>query len=131
MRYIFGFICAMVLGVAGCGEEEMEIPCEEHTDCGVALYDEPYWILADDRCTRVFCRGVCEFYSVECVKDFWNAGCRRVEFQECNPDLEEVCGDLTPIKEGQGCAPGGGNCSGYKCQGGECTCPGGLCWCWG
>jgi hypothetical protein len=31
MRYVFGFICVMMLGVAGCGEER--IPCEYSRDC--------------------------------------------------------------------------------------------------
>ena len=128
MRYLFGFICVMMLGVAGCGEGEMKMPCKERTDCGALAKVDGYYVLADDRCTPVYCTNrVCSFRSLDCQgKYMTNFGCRRVEFIECNPDAEDVCGDFTPINEGEPCKS---NCTGYFCRDGDCACEGWSCIC--
>ena len=126
MRYLFRFICVMMLGVAGCGEEEMKMPCEERTDCGALVKVDGYDVLADNRCARVFCSlGACSFYPLYC-RGLTNSGCRRVEFAECNPDAVKPCGTLTPINEGKPCRS---PCEGYFCRDGECACERYLCVC--
>ena len=126
MRYLFGFICVMMLGVAGCGEEEMKMPCEERTDCGALVKVDGNEVLADNRCAIVLCNlGVCKFVPLYCSV-LTNSGCRRVEFTACNPDAVEPCGTLTPINEGEPCRP---NCGGYFCHDGECVCDYMLCLC--
>ncbi len=128
MRYLVGFICVIMLAVAGCGEET--IPCKERTDCGALVEVDGYYVLADNRCTAVWCtdRQVCLFRSLDCQgKYMTNFGCQRVEFTECNPDVENVCGTLTAINEGRSCPLH--SCPGYECRDGECTCPPDE-WCW-
>jgi hypothetical protein len=124
MRYLVGFICVIMLAVAGCGEET--IPCKERTDCGALVKVDGYYVLADDRCTPVYCTNrVCSFRSLDCQgKYMTNFGCRRVEFIECNPDAEDVCGTLTAINEGRGCPLS--NCTNQICRDGDCSCEG---WC--
>ena len=97
-------------------------------DCGALVKVDGYYVLADDRCTAVWCtdRQVCLFQSLDCQNKYMtNFGCRWVEFTECNPDAEDVCGDYTPINEGNACKE---NCSGYFCRDGECVCEG-FCMC--
>jgi hypothetical protein len=125
MRYLFGFICVIMLAVAGCGEET--IPCKERTDCGELVQVYGYYVLADDRCTAVWCKNgqVCLFQSLDCQgRGMTNFGCLGVEFTECNPNVENVCGNLWPINEGVGCPLS--NCTNEICRDGSCACEG---WC--
>jgi len=134
MRWLLGLVLLLLalgtLRVVGCGEEIQEIPCEERMDCGELVKVEGYYVLADDRCTAVWCtdRQVCLFQSLDCQNKYMtNFGCRRVEFIECNPDAEEPCGTLRPINEGRPCSP---NCTNMICRDGECVCSAPwACWC--
>jgi hypothetical protein len=136
MRYLVGFVLFLLalgtLRVVGCGEHEGR-PCAVIEDCGEVVpfpdkYDYAVYVLADDPCTRVICRSqVCKFYPIDCQDKYLREfGCRRVEFTECNPDVEDVCGDVTPINEGRACKS---NCSGYFCHDGECVCESWPCLC--
>ena len=100
MRYLFGFICVLALGVVplvGCTESG-GVPCEDDVDC------------PDDNnaCTEDYCEnnGLCVYMPVECTADFNDCTA-----EMCDPSVG--C-EQTSVADGTQCA--GGTCQTGVCE---------------
>lgn len=109
MRYLVGFVVAVVLGAAACGDEQRE-PCDAVEDCDQT-----------NACVRTRCigppGGYCSYAAVDCEEEA--TFCRRYPSDECDPESDQVCGAFVPLNEGKSCCETGS----YECIGGYCLCP--------
>jgi hypothetical protein len=94
MRYLFGFVVVLLLGVAGCGQEPLMRECEKFADCG-----DPCEVYCDHRSDG---SSRCVPREVDCKED--RGECWETEYDECDPEAyPQICGRRMPINEGAAC----------------------------